>query len=55
MCKLASILIALILASPVVNAAVKWNNSGEKAFGEVKLWSENSQVPESYDPNLATV
>ena len=55
MCKLASILIALILVSPVADAAVKWNNSGEKDVGEVKLWSDNSQIPESYNPNLATV
>lgn len=55
MCKLASILIALILVSPVADAAVKWNNSGEKDVGEIKLWSDNSQIPESYNPNLATV
>ena len=55
MCKLASILISLILVSPVADAAVKWNNSGEKDVGEVKLWSDNSQIPESYNPNLATV
>lgn len=55
MSKLASILIALILVSPVADAAVKWNNSGEKDVGEVKLWSDNSQIPESYNPNLATV
>ena len=55
MCKLASILIALILVSPAADAAVKWNNSGEKDVGEVKLWSDNSQIPESYNPNLATV
>lgn len=55
MCKLASILIALILVSPIADAAVKWNNSGEKDVGEIKLWSDNSQIPESYNPNLATV
>ena len=55
MCKLASILIALILVSPVADAAVKWNNSGEKDVGEINLWSDNSQIPESYNPNLATV
>ncbi len=55
MCKLASILIALILVSPVADAAVKWNNPGEKDVGEIKLWSDNSQIPESYNPNLATV
>ena len=55
MCKLAYILIALILVSPIADAAVKWNNSGEKDVGEIKLWSDNSQIPESYNPNLATV
>ena len=55
MCKLASILIALVLVSPVADAALKWNNSGERDDGEIKLWSDNSQIPESYNPNLATV
>ena len=53
--KMVFTLIALILVSPIADAAVKWNNSGEKDVGEIKLWSDNSQIPESYNPNLATV
>ena len=53
--KMVFTLIALMLLSPAANAAVKWNNSGKKDAGEVKLWSGHSQIPENYNPNLATV
>jgi hypothetical protein len=53
--KLVFTLIAFMLVSPVANAAVKWKSPGEKDVGEVKLWSGHSQIPESYNPNLATV
>ena len=53
--KLIITLIALMLVSPVANAAVKWNSSSDKDAGEVKLWPGNSRIPSDFNPNLATV
>ena len=47
--------IALMLALPAANAAVKWSNLTGKDVAEITLWLAHSQIHERENPSLETV
>ena len=57
--KLITVLIAIMLLSPVANAAVKWNNSSStkasNSSGEINTYGGTGYIAESESPNFETL